>query len=1100
MEDSDQQVQEGGEAIPEISLHTFSGDNVPQSMRMDDLAAKACGRKVVDQPEFEVVGGNGSSLICKGKCLREVVTEPGPQLPSDITGLLKVGMNLLQAIGKFTGSYIIAIAVMATASTPDATLLKEYAQPAVSMLSSVSDDCTAEELWETLADTFSQISEARIMYLKKEFQNLSKGSMPIMDYLGCIKAVTDQLAALGNNIYDKEKVQQTLNGLGHDYHAFITALEVLHVLPSFNELQGKLLQHEMNMKRVIERTDQGNSQNVLSMNVNFGKSHGNSNHGGRGILPTPHNQGKQSDYKNLKVFGCVCYVHVDAALRNKFQDKAIQCRFVGYADEYKGFRSYDPTTKRIKTSRNVIFYEHSFDDTNEMPMTIESYDPWTSTQLFNADPVLENDVPEGENRERSIQSSDIAQSENQEGPTQSSSHHESNSEEQNNNLHRYSCLIYNRRLRDRHANSKEDNVPYLRRSQRIRHPIHRWRIGTPVKGQNCKHIQCFDYNNFMEINSRKPYWRCPHCNQPTRWSDLRIDQNMLKAGHFIVLTEVGQDVSDVLFSNDGSWKPCVEKDAHSDLLPPHSPQFSANSCGVVDLTIETESVVDNGTGLENLNEKTIQDVCTNCNGLEAVDRKPSQEMLDSLVHTEIHSGTSYVHPSAETSRSFDEQIMRDIWLRATSSNYASNGSAVPAASLAASTVPQPNSTYSSGNLVSMPADAVAIMPTRQLVDTPGVYQPTLFPLQSISPGIQVAAEDSSVHHPWIVGNAITEPRRSLIPRNVTRSPLAVQALPAQGQLQTALSRARSTLNANSTVANGPAAPSTGPLMTANPDVGTMEMEQHQLLRPQNNLLGGLEVSSSLVPVWSNSQERQHHPNQPLQSVVGLPTMSQAGLRNTLEQQRIGVPPTQVSSFKDQQNVQYQPNLRVPQTNRQSETIVRQVPTFPPLPVHQSTQSTMGLATTSGTLLAMHPTTNQQNILRRNGMPNAIPASSHVTRPALSSGLSIPISIDNSRVSMDQQLISPIASVPMCGTTIPDMASEQDWRPARRMRGSISLSSVSGRINPGLVSHYPMQQYHGLQGQPRPSTVSSQLPTVIGNNLMAQRSESHARTGNPAPMM
>ncbi|XP_049935202.1 uncharacterized protein LOC126410317 [Nymphaea colorata] len=47
----------------------------------------------------------------------------------------------------------------------------------------------------------------------------------------------------------------------------------------------------MNMKRVIERTDQGNSQNVLAMNVKFGKSHGNTNHGGRGILPTPHNQG-----------------------------------------------------------------------------------------------------------------------------------------------------------------------------------------------------------------------------------------------------------------------------------------------------------------------------------------------------------------------------------------------------------------------------------------------------------------------------------------------------------------------------------------------------------------------------------------------------------------------------------------------------------------------------------------------------------------------------------------------------------------------------------------------------------------------------------------
>ncbi|KAF3775684.1 DUF21 domain-containing protein [Nymphaea thermarum] len=131
--------------------------------------------------------------------------------------------------------------------------------------------------------------EAGISAATGVMTNLSKGSTSIMDYLGRIKAVADQLAASGNNISDKEKVQQTLNGLGHDYHAFITALEVLPVLPSFNE-QGKLLQHEMNMKRVIERTDQGNSQNVLAMNVKFGKSHGNSNHGGRDILPTPHNQ------------------------------------------------------------------------------------------------------------------------------------------------------------------------------------------------------------------------------------------------------------------------------------------------------------------------------------------------------------------------------------------------------------------------------------------------------------------------------------------------------------------------------------------------------------------------------------------------------------------------------------------------------------------------------------------------------------------------------------------------------------------------------------------------------------------------------------------
>ncbi|KAF3771654.1 hypothetical protein EJ110_NYTH59873 [Nymphaea thermarum] len=158
---------------------------------------------------------------------------------------------------------------------------------------------TAKRMLEYLLKTYSHDKNvSQILQVEQEIFKLQQGvvdvdhsSLPMGEEVAeALEAITDQLAASGNNISDKEKVQQTLNGLRHDYHAFITALEVLPVLPSFNELQGKLLQHEMNMKRVIVRTDHGNSQNVLAMNVKFGKSHGNSNHGGRGILLTPHNQ------------------------------------------------------------------------------------------------------------------------------------------------------------------------------------------------------------------------------------------------------------------------------------------------------------------------------------------------------------------------------------------------------------------------------------------------------------------------------------------------------------------------------------------------------------------------------------------------------------------------------------------------------------------------------------------------------------------------------------------------------------------------------------------------------------------------------------------
>ena len=70
----------------------------------------------------------------------------------------------------------------------------------------LSDDCTAADLWSKLSQTYSQISEARVMYLKNEFQSLKKGSMSVMEYIGRLKSITDQLAVVGSAIADKDKV------------------------------------------------------------------------------------------------------------------------------------------------------------------------------------------------------------------------------------------------------------------------------------------------------------------------------------------------------------------------------------------------------------------------------------------------------------------------------------------------------------------------------------------------------------------------------------------------------------------------------------------------------------------------------------------------------------------------------------------------------------------------------------------------------------------------------------------------------------------------------------------------------------------------------
>ncbi|ONK68034.1 uncharacterized protein A4U43_C05F6500 [Asparagus officinalis] len=93
-------------------------------------------------------------------------------------------------------------------------------------------------------------------------------------------------------------------------------------------------------------------------------------------------------------------------------------------------------------------------------------------------------------------------------------------------------------------------------------PISLSRIRTPVKGYLCRHHQCFDYDNFLEINSKRPLWHCPCCNQPSSFIDLRIDQNMVK-----ILKDMTVDTTYVVISADGLWKAVLDHDQSAVSLP-----------------------------------------------------------------------------------------------------------------------------------------------------------------------------------------------------------------------------------------------------------------------------------------------------------------------------------------------------------------------------------------------------------------------------------------------------------------------------------------------------------------------------------------------------
>ncbi|XP_028653747.1 zinc finger MIZ domain-containing protein 2 [Erpetoichthys calabaricus] len=105
----------------------------------------------------------------------------------------------------------------------------------------------------------------------------------------------------------------------------------------------------------------------------------------------------------------------------------------------------------------------------------------------------------------------------------------------------------------------EDGVEQTAIKVSLKCPITFRRIQLPARGHDCRHIQCFDLESYLQLNCERGTWRCPVCNKTALLEGLEVDQYMLG----ILIYIQNSDYEEITIDPMCSWKPVpIKPDLH----------------------------------------------------------------------------------------------------------------------------------------------------------------------------------------------------------------------------------------------------------------------------------------------------------------------------------------------------------------------------------------------------------------------------------------------------------------------------------------------------------------------------------------------------------